>query len=504
MKKTLENDIEMTDGEQTQSDLGKIRFRLLMSNFVLISIAVLLVSFVTITTTYGVMRNKTSSLLSALNMQIKLSIDSYFDNMESPAVLVFANEDTYQFDPTTETDDEKVRQKLDVISNRLMEISLMRNYSDFGIVYRNGDYAGRISDGTTKMFGDQLFEQMESAIDDEKRLDGWMSGYDNNFSRLFYVKRLNENALLLVSFYAMELDEAFEYSEDTQQVTVRMVDDEGNIVYSSQSEENGQKLPEDISQSVGSYKHASIVDDNYMHNISICGDKWRVICSISMETLDQEFATVRMRTSITAILTVILGVIVGLLLSRSITNPLNNMVYGLSERAEYDLLTGIFNKMTFELYAEEMIDDPEIDGDIAYFLSDVDDFKKVNDICGHSAGDRVLKQYGKIIGDIFHKDVPGRIGGDEFAALIHIPKTENPYIYMGERIKNIQKRVAQIHEENADIHVSIGVAFRGDEKLNLKELYRNADRALYETKRRGKNGYTIYNHGEMGGEGAQV
>lgn len=502
MKKKLENEIEMTDGEQTQNDLGKIRFRLLLSYFVLIAIAVLAVSFVTISTTYGVMKNKTSSLLLALNMQIKLSITSYFDSMESASVLVFADEDNYLYDPTRETDEEEKERRLDDITDRLMEISLMRNYSDFGIVYRNGDYAGRISDGTVKLFGDQLFAQMEASIDDEKRQDGWTCGYENNFSRLYYVKRLNENALLVLSFYAMELEEAFEYSAGTEQVTVRVTDENGNVIFSSRSEENGKPLEENIRNSIGDYTSAAVVDEEYMHNISTSGGKWRVICTISMESLDKEFGTVRMKTAIAAVLTVILGVILGLLLSRGITEPLNNMVYGLSERAEYDLLTGIFNKMTFELYAEEMMDDPQLDGDVAYFLSDVDDFKKVNDICGHSAGDRVLRQYGKIIGDIFHKDVPGRIGGDEFAALIQIPKTENPYIYIGERIKNIQKRVAQIHEENAEIHVSIGVAFRGEEKLNLKELYRNADRALYETKRRGKNGYTIYN--KMGQEGEKA
>ncbi len=503
MKKRLDNEIEMTDGEQTQSDLGKIRFRLLLSYFVLIVIAVLAVSAVTISTTYGVMRNKTSSLLSALNMQIRMNISSYFDGLESASVLVFADEENYQYDPAQETDEAVLNRKLDEISDHLVESSLMRNYSDFGIVYRSGVYAGRISDGTMKLFGDQLFDQMEQCVDDEKRQDGWTTGYNGNFSRLYYVKRLNQDALLVFSVYSMELAETFEYSEDTQQVTVRVVDEDGNVIYSSLETENGQKLAEDILQSVGDYSAASIVDEKYMHHISTCG-KWRVICTISMEDLDKEYQMVRMRTALAAILTTIVGVILGLFISRIITNPLNNMVYGLSERAEYDLLTGIFNKMTFELYAEEMFDDPELDGDIAYFLSDVDDFKKVNDICGHSAGDRVLKQYGKIIGDIFHKDVPGRIGGDEFAAVIHIPKTENPYIYMGERIKNIQKRVAQIHEENAEIHVSIGVAFRGKEKLNMKDLYRNADQALYETKRRGKNGYTIYDQGKMGREGEQT
>lgn len=492
MEKENRNQKEAPEGEQTENNLGKIRGRLLFTYVFLILIAVAVVSFITINITFSVMEEKTGSLLTTLNTQMNLSISNYFDEMEENAVLAFVVPQNYLYDPTAEADGEQKDRILGEITTSIQQISVMDNFNDFAILYRDGEYAGRISDSTQKLFGEEMFEELEQSADDEKRHDGWIAGYGGDYKRLYYVKRMNENALLLLSFYVMDLDNVIDMGSDAQEVTVRIIDEDYHIVYSSQHAEIGQPLPENMVSTISDHKSVSVSDSSYMYNIKTCVGEWRLISTIPMETMLKEFRTVRVGAGLLSLVVVILSIVLARFLSVIITNPLNNMVYGLSEKAEFDLLTGIYNKITFEHYAEELIDNPDVEGDLAYFLSDVDDFKKVNDICGHSVGDRVLQKYGKILSDVYHKDLPGRIGGDEFAAIILIPPGENPYVYIGERIKNIRKRVSQIHEENADIHVSIGVAIRGDSKCTLTDLYRNADRALYETKRRGKNGYTFY------------
>lgn len=484
-----------------ENSLRKIRSRLLLSYIVLITIAIVIVSFITLNDTEKVMERKTESLLSALNMQMKLSIDNYLEALEENAVMAFAQADNYEYDPTQSEDEYEKIQTLKKISDNLLGISLMENYNDFGIVYRNGDTAGRFSSRTGDLYQDQLFAQMETLISEDKQQEGWCTGYNGDYKSLYFAKKLNENAILICSVYASELSRVFEYSKDTEQITVRIIDNDYNIIYSSQDGESGQKLPEKMAQSIGKEKSASVVDGEYMHHVNPCGI-WRVLSSISEESMKQEYEGVRMQTLILGIVTSIICIIAGILLSRSVTNPLNHVVDGLNEKAEFDQLTGVYNKMTFERHAEERMEQNTDEYLVAYLLSDIDDFKKVNDVYGHSIGDRVLRKYGKIIASVFHKDIPGRIGGDEFAALIFIPKDENRNVYVGERIGKIQRQVRE-SKEGADFHVSIGVAFQDDSSITLRDLYRHADEALYETKRRGKNGYTFYSPDKMKKEGEQ-
>lgn len=490
------------EGKKTENSLNSIRFRLLFTYVFLISIAVWSVSIFTINITFSVMQEKTGSLLTSFNTQMGESIGHYFSHLRERAALAFAEPQNYQYDPTTEPAGEEKTRILDEISKNMRFVSLTENYSDFAILYRDGEHVGRLSSGTDKLFGGALFGEMEKAVNDGGRHDGLVTGYGGDYRRIYYANRVNDNAILIVSFYALDLDNLFDFSQNVQQeMAVRLLDGKNYIVYSSLHEEIGQELPEEMAVTLEEHKSAALSDHAYLYNVKTCMENWRVVSTIPMETIRKEYDSVRLYVILMAVLVVVVTIILAHFLSNVITNPLNSMVYGLNEKAEFDLLTGIYNKMTFEHYAEEMLNSPDREGSLAYFLSDVDDFKLVNDICGHSAGDRVLQKYGRILADIFHRDVPGRIGGDEFAALVEIPSTENPYVYMGKQIDTIRKRVAQIHEENADIHVSIGVAIRKDSSATLTDLYRNADRALYETKRRGKNGYTFYSAEKMDGEG---
>ncbi len=495
-KKKKEED---ADTNQTENNLGKIRFRLIFTYALLILIAVVGVTSVTLNITFRVMQDKTSSLLTSFNTQMNESIRQYFYNLQGRAAVIFADPQNYRFDPTVVPDSEEKEQILSEIAEDIRFVGLTENYSDFAVLYRDGEVVGRVSDGTKKLFGDKLFEEMDALTSEDGRHDGVLAGYNGDYRRIYYTNRVNDNAVLVVSLYALDLDDLFSFSQDVRtEMAVRLVDDKNYVIYSSENDEIGQSLPEEMLATIADHSSVSISDSSYMYNIKTSVYKWRVISTIPMETMRKEYQSVRLIVGLVAIAVVFLSVMLARFLSNSITNPLNNLVYGLSEKAEFDLLTGIYNKMTFERYAEELIADPETEGSIAYFLSDVDDFKKVNDVCGHSVGDRVLQKYGRILADIYHKDLPGRIGGDEFAAVVLVPPEENPYVYMGERIKNIRRRVRLIHEDNADIHVSIGVAICKDKSTTITDLYRRADKALYETKRRGKDGYTFYDAAKMG------
>jgi diguanylate cyclase (GGDEF)-like protein len=160
--------------------------------------------------------------------------------------------------------------------------------------------------------------------------------------------------------------------------------------------------------------------------------------------------------------------------------------------ATMDALTGIYNRATLEDNIRQRLADKNAVG--AMFLLDIDNFKAVNDILGHPQGDQLLKDTGWTLRRIFRsRDVIGRLGGDEFC--VFLPGTTNLEL-LEDRAKEINNRCRKNYYgpdgETIRVSVSIGVAVTTENCRDYETLYKNADIALYETKNRSKDSYSIY------------
>ena len=149
-----------------------------------------------------------------------------------------------------------------------------------------------------------------------------------------------------------------------------------------------------------------------------------------------------------------------------------------------DLLTGLFNKLSFEERSKEYLTDRVVGAKATLFIFDFDDFKHVNDNFGHQIGDEALKMFAGILKDYFHPtDVIGRVGGDEFMALV---MGEMPEGFINNRCRMIQHdlRIAKLGDA-AGFSCSIGIC-EDKNAHTFEEMYKIADSALYEAKKRGK------------------
>jgi diguanylate cyclase (GGDEF)-like protein len=116
---------------------------------------------------------------------------------------------------------------------------------------------------------------------------------------------------------------------------------------------------------------------------------------------------------------------------------------------------------------------------------DVDDFKKVNDSAGHSAGDALLKIVAKRLQRAVRRgDFVARYAGDEFVVIANIPSGETSHLL--ERIRNNLHKPYTIENQEFHLTVSIGVVPDVLEFKNYEELIRQADQAMYQAKRAGK------------------
>lgn len=164
----------------------------------------------------------------------------------------------------------------------------------------------------------------------------------------------------------------------------------------------------------------------------------------------------------------------------------------LQYKVQRDPMTEVYNRKYSELLIEKELKEINLINQGAFFMIDLDHFKEINDTYGHKEGDRVIKEAAACIEGAFHKnDIVGRLGGDEFCAYCHGELT----------IEEIEKKAREIchslHETYLEgrgtVSCSIGVVCCTNNRLTFEEIYQKADQALYEQKKKGRNGYTVYN-----------
>ena len=158
----------------------------------------------------------------------------------------------------------------------------------------------------------------------------------------------------------------------------------------------------------------------------------------------------------------------------------------LNYKASHDELTDAYNRTGYDLILEEV--------DLkttCFIIVDVDDFKNFNDTMGHEIGDKVLKRVADTLKQYFRSvDYICRIGGDEFAVIV-TGIDHNKLAIISGKLNAIRKDLSSGNTEEPPITLSIGVS-HGYYSENIEEMFEQADKALYETKEKGKDGYTFF------------
>lgn len=165
----------------------------------------------------------------------------------------------------------------------------------------------------------------------------------------------------------------------------------------------------------------------------------------------------------------------------------------LEGKAETDLLTGLCNKLTTEKKIAEYIkDNPESQG--VFLLIDVDNFKKVNDTMGHAFGDEVLRTLGVKLKSLYRAtDIIGRIGGDEFVVFLKDINDVEIIARESRKLENFFKDFIVGDYVKYTVTASLGAAIYSMDGVSFEELYKNADRALYDAKHKGKKQLAFFN-----------
>jgi diguanylate cyclase (GGDEF)-like protein len=161
--------------------------------------------------------------------------------------------------------------------------------------------------------------------------------------------------------------------------------------------------------------------------------------------------------------------------------------------ASIDSLTRIYNRRHFETLARaELVRCQRYMRPLSVLMIDIDHFKAVNDRLGHPAGDRVLQDVAAICqAEKRDADVIARVGGEEFAVML--PETTiTAAVQYAERLRNrVRDSVLTVFGDRVSVTISIGIAEASSRTAGIETLLRQADQALYEAKRSGRDRVAI-------------
>ena len=164
------------------------------------------------------------------------------------------------------------------------------------------------------------------------------------------------------------------------------------------------------------------------------------------------------------------------------------------ERSRRDSLTHLYNHEAFyeelEYYQKEF---EKTHCPFSVIIADIDNFKKINDTYGHSAGDEVLKQVAETVRNCIRKDdVFARWGGEEFVIFFKFTNIRAALV-IAEKIRAaVEALVVSVPGHDIKITVSLGVSCFKLVDSDLTECIERADDAMYESKKTGKNKVTLY------------
>ncbi len=179
--------------------------------------------------------------------------------------------------------------------------------------------------------------------------------------------------------------------------------------------------------------------------------------------------------------------IVGLVLVLHDTSELRGLTRQITYQASHDALTGLVNRREFERRLQEAMDSAQT-GNVGHAICylDLDRFKVVNDTCGHTAGDNMLREVASLIKEaVRDSDTVGRIGGDEFALLLIGCPLEKARQIADDVVRSVNDYRFVWKDKIFNVGVSIGIVEIGRDGGAIEDIMNSADSACYVAKKQG-------------------
>ncbi len=230
--------------------------------------------------------------------------------------------------------------------------------------------------------------------------------------------------------------------------------------------------------------------------LELGGRTWEIQATAAPGYFQHDRLVISVLSGSGLLITLALAGILGVLMQRDrhVTGIVEERTQELAHQAAHDPLTGLINRREFDRRLTEAISNCQVEGENhALLYLDLDQFKVVNDSCGHAAGDEMLKQLAKKLRDtVRNADVLARLGGDEFGLLLSgcRPGTETEPV--NKILESIRSSRFVWSGRTFAIGASVGVVHLHRNTETAAIALSQADAACYIAKERGRNRYHVF------------
>ncbi len=474
------------DSENTEK-IRRMRSSM-MTAYIVLGMALYIISSAFLFTAYNTtLKKQAQSYTSVASMQTRKNIDRLMTDIEKTALMIYEDTDDVEFYPSADGSSEyDDLQREDEITDKMFSLSLMENYCDFGIVYSNGHSAGKITNGTLTYFGSDIFDKLYGVVS-ENGGELWTNDYKGeHLTRIYYLKMLNENAVLVTSVYNAEIASMITPLEDKDSLQIFITDENGDLIFSSSNTDTnvGDKLPDYVESAFGSSTNLSVAEKNCIGSAVECEDvEWNIYCCVSGNKHFKSDSQIEVWMLSIGIAAFIALVLVGYLSSAKYTDY-GDKIKNYKDTDSIDSITGLLSGLGVEEEISERIETCQLGSTYAFILLKFKEYSVIRERLGSDYTDSAVKKLGDLLSaSLGENDIIGINEDGEFVAFAEFSDFDlfKAHNMLKERCNEICESFKEFYvgeEQDNKIYIAMGVCIYPDNGKNYEDLYENASQAL--------------------------
>lgn len=437
--------------------------------------------------------NCAAEMLSAASDQISLTATMYFKKLEDTSLVLLSDPEILEFDASDEKTEQFLKQqKLGTVEHRINDLSVMDNYSDFAVIYKNNVYAGNISDTTMTMLrgeNDDMYQNLRDTLDGQ--LSVWLTGIDHEYEKVYFVREVNENACFIGSFYMTELADLLKPEANWENMHLMLYDGAGRRVINLGNIDIEPISFDDPSRNYSLISGSKVQENKMMRN------GWTLIMVKEMQEVRTYYRKIAFEMGSVLMIALVALVVCGVISSKGI-GPETPESGG---RPPIDALTGLNNAEAAENLIADKIETCISGSTIMLALVRIVNLKDIEKKYGRSAyNGSIIKTY-RALATYFgtdaedSKNIIGRTGENEFVVFADF--TEYDLFKAHDNLKASLEELALIlrtvHIQiDDDIRIYVGAAVYPDSSNDYDELYDMASVALKQAIEAGEPNYALH------------
>lgn len=317
---------------------------------------------------------KESRLIESGARNTTLAADNYIKDCESECNEVFVNETILKYSPCILSEARRssgYEQSKAEIKGQLSKISAGKCYNDFFLIYSNSDTIGNVSqvaDDVTAKSGYSLFAETLDGSSDK-----WVFGEFGEFTKIYYLRRLNEDAIFVMSCYTGSLNIVFPSYHTDSEVDYLLTDESGSVIFSDIKKiRSGNHIPSKYS-SLFHKENESVIDDYYIASRIKMKNGWTVYAVTTNSDFFPSYTVVLTITLIGMSAVVLISLLTGIL-AFSIGPKQSEQITG----GEYlDPVTGTLNEYGLDEMISEVLETSLVGSTYAFIMIGIKDHEQI-------------------------------------------------------------------------------------------------------------------------------